>query len=664
MKSFRQAKTFFQTNREYDPRLDIAVDAVVVHPHNTLPHEPEKVQDSWEGTGRPIGRMFFADSDDLNEYWKQDADGKCLSGDVELKKDGTPMLCSGIRPYMVPTDEWIAYLRDRKVQPSLNNGAGAILPEEPLGHTFTGYEESIKMLYKKEYGCDWEDPSTSAEAHYRIARLKALLYNKLEADLGAVTKAHSRSVDFVVPIHSLLSNKANQLTAPLGLSLQNKDCDGYIGQVWTGPVQWCMNAYSSPDVSFFTIAFTLYDYFVQLVHGTGKKLWLLVDPVEDNPHHSWADFRSWYQQCTAAMLMMREVNAYEVMPWPERIFLPVSFTPGIDDPADNPTPPEYFTLVLSITQALQDMPDGGEWLDGAEDAGLGIAVADSAMWTPNEEYALQGLFGLRIPLLERGIIARNFVMERAGDSAYADRFKTIVLSFEDGDLYDPEMSEKLAAWVRRGGTLLVFGREPWVETLERDAGAGRVLIDDASPKAFADPIEFETTYKPLLEKAGVVCEHRDGFAMRRGDYVIAHALNEKFPMAGTFVDVFSPELAVCENPEVTAGTCGLFKSFDPAAAPAVIHSTCRLTEQCFEEGVLRFTLCGPLETNFTARVSLGNYTCTEENDLICEENGTLKITGDNAPDGVTMELKLHPSEFCNSGYQESVDRYQGSCMEM
>jgi len=240
---------------------------------------------------------------------------------------------------------------------------------------------------------------------------------------------------------------------------------------------------------------------------------------------------------------------------------------------------------------------------------LGIAVADSAMWTPNEEYALQGLFGLRIPLLERGIIARNFVMERAGDPAYADQFKTIVLSCEDWDMYDPVMPEKLSAWVRRGGALIVFGRESWVETLASDAGAGRVLVDDASPKTFADPIELETAYKPLLEKAGVVCERRDGFAMRRGDYAIAYALNENFPMVGNFVDVFSPDLEVCKNPEVTSGTCGLFKRFEPAAEPAVIHSTCGLMEQSFEDGVLRFTIRGPQETRFTARISLGGYTC-------------------------------------------------------
>ena len=661
MTQFKQAKTFFQTGREYDPRLDIPVDAVVVHPHNTLPHEPLKMQDSWADKGIPVGRMFFADSDDLNEYGVRDPDGTCRSPDVELKKDGSPMLCSGIRPYMVPTDEWITYLRERKLQPSLDNRIDAILPEEPLGHTHTGYEEAMKNLYKEEYGSEWSDPAESAEVHYRIARLKALLYHKLESELCAVAKKHAKqagtSVDFVVPIHSLFGNKANRLTAPLGLSLKNREFDGYIGQVWTGPVQWCMESYSSSEVSFFTTAFTLYDYFVQLVAGTGRKLWLLVDPVEDNPHHGWADFRSWYQQCTVAMLLMREVNSYEVMPWPERVFLPISFTPGIDDPADNPTPPDYFTLVLSITQALQEMPAGGEWLDGAQDAGLGIAVADSAMWKPNDGHALQGLFGLRIPLLERGIIARNFVMERAGDLAYGDQFKVIVLSYEDWDPYDESMNEQLERWVRRGGTLVVLGKGGDAQTALLDrldgpkgifdwcCGAGRVLYHEASPKSFADASAFEAVYKPLLEKSGINTTCRNGFAMQRGDYVMAHALNENFSMDGSFVDVFSPGLEVVKDAALSTGTCGLFKLFDPTAAPSVVHSTCGLMEQCFEDGILRFTIRGPQRTLFTARVSLGEYSLSgfrvpEGNILICEESGTLKITGENSPGGVTAEIVL------------------------
>ena len=650
MKQFKQAKTFFQTNRNYDPRLDIPVDAVVVHPHNTFPHEPEKMQDSWAARGVPVGRMFFADSDDLNEYWKNAA------GDNELKKDGTPMLCSGIRPYMVPTDGWINYLRERKVMPSLKNGIQAVLPEEPLGHVFTGYEESTKRLYKEEYGCDWEDPAESETARWRIARLKALLYNRLEQELCRTSKEYQSGtpVDFIVPIHSLFSNKANQLTAPLGLSLKSNGYDGYIGQIWTGPVQWCMEACPSGTVSFFSAAFMLYDYFVQLVCGTGRKLWLLVDPVEDNPHHSWNDFRNWYQQCVTAMLMMREVNAYEVMPWPERIFLPVSFTPGIDDPADNPTPPDYFTLVLSIVQALQEMPAGGEWLDGAEECGLGIAVADSAMWQKNKKHALGGLFGLRIPLLENGIVAHNFVMERAGDAGYSAQFKTIILSYEDWTPYEPVMQTNLINWVRAGGTLIIFGsREKHSALLDelKNTGGGKVFYNETAPEEFFNAGKYETVFRPLLERAGVSTHCRSGLIMKRGDYRIVHSMNGETPVMGKSVDVFSPDLAVCENIKLAPGLSGLFKQFKPATKPFVIHTTCRLMDEQFCDGALRFTVRGPAETKLTARIYKGRLAAGAVNlpdgAEMVDDGETLKITAPNSPDGVTFEISLiEEKELC------------------
>lgn len=649
MKRFLEAKTILQTREQYDPRVHIPVDGVMVHPHNELPHNPAPFHASWAQKTACVGRMFFSDSDDLNEYWSGKWDGESHEDEVEMKSDGEPMRCSDIRPYLVATDGWINYLYQRKVSPSLDLGTAAIIPEEPIGHTFTGYEKETRRMYEALYGEPWEDPKQSPLVHTRLAEMKARLYYKLESELCTQTKQRAaqegRPIDFVVPIHSIFSNKANQLTAPLGLSLQNPEFDGFIGQIWTGPIRWCLSQYDSDDKSFFSSAFALYEYFVQLVNGTGKKLWLLTDPVEDDPHHTWEEFRTWYQEGVAAMLMMREVNSYEVMPWPERIFLPTTFTPGIDDQVDNPTLPDYFTLVLSITQALQDMPEGGEWIDGTDEIGLGIAVADSAMWVPHEENCLQGHYGLRIPLLERGVLARNFVMERAVDPDYADQFKVVVLSYEEWWPYDDAMQDHLTGWVQRGGTLIMLGQgggggRALLDRLDNNRGAGMVLGDETSPRAFADPIEFETVYRPLLEAAGISCEHRDGFAMRRGDYMIARALNKELPMAGHFVDVFSPDLSVCEDPAVAAGTCGLFKQFDPASEPSVIHSTCRLMEQSFEEGVLRFTICGPLETDFTARVSLGDYTCEEACDSIRKENGTLKLTGANSPGGVTVELNL------------------------
>ena len=112
----------------------------------------------------------------------------------------------------------------------------------------------------------------------------------------------------------------------------------------------------------------------------------------------WAEFTKWYKTCSVAMLFMEDVDSYEVMPWPARIFLP-----GFGTGGGTPAPEEFRRLVLSITQALQEMPLGGEWIGGCENDAIGVAVADSAMWQPHARPVLQALYGPILPLLHRGV---------------------------------------------------------------------------------------------------------------------------------------------------------------------------------------------------------------------------------------------------------------------
>ena len=130
-------------------------------------------------------------------------------------------------------------------------------------------------------------------------------------------------------------------------SLTINQIDGYIGQVWTGPINWSLRQYDSSDKSFFASAYLLYDYFSELVEGTGKRLWLLTDPVEDDPGHGWSEYEEWYKHCVVAKLMFPQVESFEVMPWPERIFLPGRKTGG-----GTPAPENFRVVILSVIQAL------------------------------------------------------------------------------------------------------------------------------------------------------------------------------------------------------------------------------------------------------------------------------------------------------------------------
>ncbi|RKX41496.1 MAG: hypothetical protein DRP64_11275, partial [Verrucomicrobia bacterium] len=310
---FKAVKTMFQTNEFYDPREAMALDGIIVHRHGVGFSDLVSHIASWEGRGAAVGRMFFADSDAGNAYTSGAWDGTNHADDIETDQGGNPILV-GSRPYMVPTSGWTSYLEEQ-AEMSLLAGAAAIFPEEPLAHAYSGYSPSFQQLWVQHYGFPWQAQHTSALARFLTAQLKAKLYLDLEASLMQTTHTFGGAVvsdpAFVIPIHSIYGNIAGQLVAPLGDSTSLDEVDGYIGQIWTGPINWSLGQYSSSEKSFFSSAYALYDYFTQLTVGTDKKLWLLVDPVEDDPNHTWTEFLEWYRHSVTAMLLMPTVDSYE-----------------------------------------------------------------------------------------------------------------------------------------------------------------------------------------------------------------------------------------------------------------------------------------------------------------------------------------------------------------
>jgi len=676
---FLEAKTVFQTNTAYDSRLAIAVDGVIVHRHGGKFAPAMK---SWRENGFTVGRMFFADSDAANAYWTGKWDGTEHRQDVERDREGKVVKCAGVRPYMLPTDGWIRYLEEM-TDASLAAGAAAILPEEPLAHVFTGYEASFAELWLKRFRIPWQPQHESAKARFLTAQLKNELYIELEERL---LKRTGQNADFILPIHSLYSNIAAQLVAPLGTSTSLDGIDGYIGQIWTGPVNWALGCYDSPRKDFFTSAYVLYDYFTQLTVESDKKLWLLVDPVEDDPKHKWSEFEQWYKHCIAAMLLMKDVDSYEIMPWPDRIFLPGYGTGG-----GTPAPEDYRITILAVTQALQEIPLGGKWLahkpsgDSSVSGGIGIAIADTLMWQRLEHPRLQGVYSLLLPLVERGIPVSSFILERLDDRAYLSRFNVIALSYESFKPLVASMNVALADWVKAGGALIILGgdgdeldgcKDFWWHNLGFKSplnhllaqlkangkaawrfGNGSVVRNSISPKAFADPTQVERTYLPLLDsalkKAGAEPLKTPGaFLMQRGPFVIAHAQGGKIEASGNLIDIFDPNLALCDNVRLAPGQSGLYRDVAEIikrGEPALLHTTHRLISQEYKNGILRFVLRGPAKTPAVARVFLPKgesveITATDADDEsvkidIQRDGDTVRLKFPNNPKGVIVEIK-------------------------
>ena len=57
-----------------------------------------------------------------------------------------------------------------------------------------------------------------------------------------------------------------------------------------------------------------------LVRASGRRVWYLNDPIEDDPNHDWEDYRTNWESTLTASLLQSEVWHYEIMPWPDRVF--------------------------------------------------------------------------------------------------------------------------------------------------------------------------------------------------------------------------------------------------------------------------------------------------------------------------------------------------------
>ena len=458
----QRGRTFFQTNESFDPRMAFDVDFVAVHQHGN-PRVGETIS-TWKEAGYRAGRMFFIGSDAGRIYTNGGFDGRERLDEAEMDRDGKIIECAGVRPYMVPTEGWKEYIRQMAIS-TVDAGAEIVLPEEPLAHTRSGYSEAFKRIWEERYGTPWEAPHLSPDNFYKANRLKSDLYFELVEVALTATKQRAREmgreVSFVLPIHSLLSHAAGRMLFASGrsLDLRKKGLDGFVGQVWTGPIAWSMTEAEgermTTEADFFESAYLLYSYFANLVQGTGLPCYLLADPVEDDPQYSWDDYRNWYAQSLVPMLMFPWMNHFEVMPWPDRVFLP-----GFQMATGTPAPEDYRRALLCAFAALSEIAETSESDIPAEgSAHVGCLVADTLSWQMGgpESASLASVHGLTVPLLRRGIPVQILPLERHADSDFLDRFKVLILSYDALKPTDPQMNVDLAEWVKRGGTLIAIG---------------------------------------------------------------------------------------------------------------------------------------------------------------------------------------------------------------
>jgi hypothetical protein len=446
-----------------------------------------------------------------------------------------------------------------------------------------------------------------------------------------------------VATHSLINYAQWCIVSPESSLARVKGCDGYIAQVWTGtsrtPNRYCGEVRSRT----FETAFLEYGAMQNLVRATGRQVWYLNDPVEDNPDYHWADYQENWESTLTASLFQPEVFKYEVAPWPKRVF--TGRYPHSAPPEDRrPIPPAYATELQTVFNALNDMNQPRvKWDCGT--TGIGVMVSDSLMFqrgqpAPSDPY-LGNFYGMAMPLVMRGIPVTPVQLENDTVPHYLDGFHVLFLSYDGQKPLSPDVHPPLAEWVKRGGILVFCDKDadPYLKVREwwnsngnhyatpREhlfqllglgqsvatnefipIGHGGLIWRPQRPVDLTTSVEGATQVitdaKLAVANAGLTWRETNYLLLRRGPYIAASGLDESIPaepheLHGRFVNLFDADLRVLDDVSIVPGSRWFLLDLDAVRTNKthLLASACKALVKAAAPGQITFTVEGVEETS-------------------------------------------------------------------
>ena len=652
----REERTGIQEAQGYRPEFDMQCDFVMVYGF----HDLESRIARWKKEGYVVHLMTGVSWGQYQDYLNGGFDGLDHWDEGQMDARGQ-VIAHGddpTVPYMVPSVSFAKYLA-HNLRKAVDAGVEAIHLEEPEFWVHGGYSEGFKREWQIYYKEPWSDPEATPEGQYRASRLKRYLFTRTLDHLCAelkeyALKKYGRLLRFYVPTHSLVNYTQWRIVSPESALVDLPTVDGYIAQIWTGTSR-AVNCYRGKVAErTFETAFLEYGAMQELVRNTGRNMWYLHDPIEDDPEHTWEDYRYNYYRTLIASLFHPEIGDYEVCPWPSRVMLGKYALGEGKEKAF--MPPEYRTNYVALTHTLREMKDlPHRWLTDSKE--IGVLLADSGMYqrrypvgdpkrTETDTIEFSSFYGMCLPLMKNGACVRPVQLDNL--RRYADHLKsyaTLVLSYEFMKPDSPDIHFALSRWVNGGGRLMLVGdgkdsfhsvREWWnadgeyatpTEHLCDTLGLGKTPDEGLYPGGrgwvsvmCADPIDLAhsgETADSYLEKMGAMFEasgeelgSHNGLLMERGDFTIGAVFDEgenrdEMQVLGTFADMLSHRFDIVTDPVLKPGEVGLWRAVRPGDGPDILAASGRVSGFELTENGMSFHLRGPAGMIAAVRAKAG-----------------------------------------------------------
>ncbi|MFV0591734.1 MAG: hypothetical protein ACK5M7_10135 [Draconibacterium sp.] len=697
-------KTAFQTSNPWKPVIDVRADVAIVysvkdhHEKGNMTFE-ERVQ-SWRDRGYTTHFMSGIAWGEYQDYFTGQWDGKWHLDEGQVTQRGDTIWHGRMVPYIVPSMNFIKYMKEKVIKRVIDAGIDAIFLEEPEFWARSGYSDAFKREWKEYYGFDWRPQHESAENTYLSNKLKYHLYYRALNECFTYAKDYGKSkgmnVRCYVPTHSLVNYSQWKIVSPEA-SLASLPCvDGYIAQVWTGTSREPNYFNGKAKERVFETAFLEYGSMESMTAPTGRKMFFLTDPIEDWPR-DWADYKKNYQATFTAQLLYPGIADYEVMPWPNRIYQGYYRTSAESNEKER-IPRFYSTQMQVMINTLNNMPLSENKVSGSP--GIGVLMSNSLMFqrfpTHNgyEDPQLSNFYGQALPLLKRGVPVKTVHIENVSFPETWKDVKVLIMSYSSMKPIDQSAHGYIADWVKNGGTLVYAGRDQdafqnvqeWWNTDGNDFGApsedlfqklalkapfkagefeygkGKVCILRNDPKEFVlnenNDSEFVNTINALYkEETGRELAFKNSFTLTRGSYELISVVDENtdqspYTIKGKLIDLFDPEIPVLDEKQVNPGEQAfLFNigSVENPENPQVLATAARVYDENITENGYSFVVKSPLNTTNVMRVLLpGKPLKTEVQDAVGnplqtssswdEASKTCFLSFENNPEGVQVKL--------------------------
>lgn len=709
-KKDNNVKTTFQTSREWRPTIDNRADAVMVYGVGGNPSDKEKSISfeervkSWSDRGYITHFMTGIAWGEYQDYFTGEWDGEWHLDEGQVTQGGDTIWHGYMVPYIVPSENFLNYIKEKHIKRVIDAGISEIFLEEPEFWARAGYSESFKKEWEKFYGFPWRPQHESPENTWLSNKLKYTLYYRALENVFNFAKEYGKTkgmdVKCYVPTHSLVNYSQWQIVSPEASLASMPSVDGYIAQVWTGTSREPNYYNGIYKERVFETAFLEYGSMESMTEPTGRKMFFLTDPIEDRAK-DWEDYRRNYQATFAAQLLYPNISNFEVMPWPERIYEGL-YNVSADSKDKARIPRDYSTQMQIMINTLNNMPKTNSKVNGS--SGISVLMGNSLMFQrfPThegyEDPQLANFYGMAMPFLKRGVPVSTVHIENLGYENTLKDTKILLMTYSNMKPLEEQAHVQLKEWVDDGGVLVYSGKDndPFQSISEwwnkngknyptasshlfellglidspedgiYEIGKGLLCVLRNDPKDYilnksGDLKFFEIVnelYGRVNDNKGLI--KKNNFHLSRGAYEIVSVLDESigdepFVINGALLDLFNPELPVIAEKNILPGHQSLLLNLDKIDnknKPQVLASSGRIYNENVKRKSYTFTIKSPIETTGVVRILLPNkyYKCELKDNTnnivdasVCkwdELSKTLLIKFENNPDGIFINVSF------------------------